>query len=146
MNSRLSPTHGLTEQQRAFVLAFVANGGNRQAAARQAGYSDPRTESYRLLNLPHVLRAIQSERERALHGDMACMALHTMAELLTPETPAHVRFQAARWILEASGHTARPNPAALLGNDRPLAEMSSEELQELAKMGREALNSLAFPE
>jgi hypothetical protein len=56
---RFTPTHALNESQGVFVREFVANGGDRQKAARLAGYSDPRTEGYRLLNTQKVRDAMR---------------------------------------------------------------------------------------
>lgn len=139
-HGKFVPTHGLTEQQGAFVVNYVANGGNRQQAARTAGYSDPRTESYRLLNLPHIRQAIADERERVLGCELASKALATMSELLGEDIPAQVRFQAARWVLEAVGHDS--GRVAREPSDKPLIEMSVDELNDFIRCGSEALNQL----
>jgi len=39
----IDPTDGLTIKQRAFVAGYVANAGNSRAAARAAGYTDPKS-------------------------------------------------------------------------------------------------------
>lgn len=128
-HGKFVPAHGLTEQQATFVVNYVANGGNRQQAARTAGYSDPRTESYRLLNLPHIRQAITDERERVLNCELASKALATMSELLGEDTPAQVRFQAARWVLEAVGHGI--DSGTLEDHEKPLHEMSYYELNQV---------------
>jgi hypothetical protein len=118
-----------------FVRDYVANGGDRQKAARQAGYSDPRTEGYRLLNTQKVRDAIKDEQERAITCEGGSQALATMLGLLVEETPHNVRFQAAKWILEAAGLglaatiPGERNPS----EEMPLSEMCYEELEEFVR-------------
>jgi hypothetical protein len=138
-SGRFTPTHALNESQSVFVREYVANGGDRQKAARLAGYSDPRTEGYRLLNTQKVRDAIRLEQERVLACEGGSKALAAMMTLLGDETPHSVRFQAARWILEAAGHGMAANPAGVWGSPRekPLSEMDSGELEEFVRWGRE---------
>ena len=65
-SGRFIPTHSLNESQATFVREYVTNGGNRMEAAFVAGYSNPRTEGYRLLNTPKIRTAIQQEIERTI--------------------------------------------------------------------------------
>jgi hypothetical protein len=117
------------------VREYVANGGDRQKAARLAGYSDPRTEGYRLLNMQKVRDAIKREQERVIMCEGGSRALAAMLGLLGEETPHNVRFQAAKWILEAAGFglaasiAGERNPS----EDMPLSEMCYEELEELVR-------------
>jgi hypothetical protein len=132
---RFTPTHALNESQGVFVREFVANGGDRQKAARLAGYSDPRTEGYRLLNTQKVRDAIKHEQERLIMSEGGSRALATMLGLLGEETPHNVRFQAAKWILEAAGLglaatiPGERNPS----EEMPLSEMCYEELDEFVR-------------
>jgi hypothetical protein len=139
---RFTPTHALNESQGVFVREFVANGGDRQKAARLAGYSDPRTEGYRLLNTQKVRDAIKREQERVIQCEGASLALASLLDLLKETTPANVRFQAARWILEAAGigpvaQTERPNESAA-----SISAMSIEELESFIAAGRETIRCL----
>lgn len=139
-HGKFVPTHGLTEQQAIFVVNYVANGGNRQQAAGVAGYSDPRTESYRLLNLPHIRDAIAAERERVLTCELACKALATMTDLLGEDTPAQVRFQAARWVLEATGHGS--GQMSVEQSEKPLCDMSHDELEAYIRVSSERITEI----
>lgn len=69
-----------------------------------------------------------------------------MQSLLTdPSAPAQVRFQAARWTLEASGHGLSAVAAALhLGKSgkKDLHEMTTSELAEVVERGRQQLESM----
>lgn len=53
----------LTERQLRFVSAWT---GNLIAAARTAGYSDPKAAAYRLMKEPHVVQAIQKKQDSML--------------------------------------------------------------------------------
>jgi hypothetical protein len=83
---RFTPTHSLNESQGVFVREYVANGGDRQKAARLAGYSDPRTEGYRLLNTQKVRDAIKRKQERIVVCEGGSQALATILALLGEET------------------------------------------------------------
>ena len=69
-----------------------------------------------------------------------------MQNLLTdPAAPAQVKFQAARWTLEASGHGLSAIAAALQlgkGNKKDQHEMTVSELQEVVERGRKQLESM----
>lgn len=141
---RFAVTSGLTEKQRAFVLAYVANGGIATQAAETAGYAVPHTEGWRLMNIPQIRDAIHAEQSRVIECDLATLGVKVIKDLMTNEdTPAHVRFQAARFALESAGHGAASAPVAP-GADRPFIEMDIVELTEFATRGREAIKALAF--
>ena len=76
----------------------------------------------------------------------ATKAWEVMQNLLTdPSAPAQVRFQAARWTLEASGHGLSAIAAALQlgrGNKKDQQEMTVSELQEVVERGRKQLESM----
>lgn len=141
-SGRFTPTHALNESQSVFVREYVANGGDRQKAARLAGYSDPRTEGYRLLNTPKIRKAIQEEQARFITCEGGSKGLAAMMTLLGEDTPHNVRFQAARWILEAAGcgvssvNTNPPTPS--------LSEMTSEELEGFVRKSSAFLSQLAL--
>ena len=138
---RFTPTHALNESQGVFVREYVANGGDRQKAARLAGYSDPRTEGYRLLNTQKVRDAIKHEQERVISCEGGAQALAAMLGLLVEQTPHNVRFQAAKWILEAAGLglAASIVEGRNSSEEVPLTEMCYEELEELVREGRKNL-------
>ena len=115
---RFTPTHALNESQGIFVREYVANGGDRQKAAKLAGYSDPRTEGYRLLNTQKVRDAIKDEQERAITCEGGSQALATMLGLLGEGTPHNVRFQAAKWVLEAAGLGLTANVANVWDSEK----------------------------
>ena len=135
---------GLTEKQAAFVEGVVRGGLNRVEAARVAGYSNPSTESGRLIRIPSVQSAIQRERQAVICTDGARLAWDTVEGLMRDVTAPHaVRFQASRWVLEAAGHGLAAQVAKAQGEgEKDLAGMTLGELEAFISRGREALASL----
>ena len=139
---RFTGTGTLTSKQRAFVREYVRNGGNGAAAMRAAGYrtAHPAKGVYRLLNCPVMRHAIHQEREKLIEGKLANSALSVLEELMNNrETPAPVRYQSARTVLQMAGHGAGAEREAPAHIDRPLIEMSVEELESFVKDGETLL-------
>jgi phage terminase small subunit len=134
----------LNPQQEAFVEAYVANGGNAKSACRSVGFSEDTARD--LLKNHKVREAIELKRDLEIKTTGATLAWQVMQGLLTdPSAPAQVRFQAARWTLEASGHGLSAVAAALaVGNrgKKDLHDMSVSELQEIADRARTWLDSM----
>lgn len=131
----------LTEQQRAFVEAFCSNGGNARRACEDAGYLSPHAPS-RLLGLTQVRHAVGRTLERKIQGEGASLAWGVVQHLLRdPATPSAVRFQAAKWTLEASGLGVRQ---ASGDGGKPLAEMTLADLEATVTASRQALDALAI--
>ena len=129
--------------QAEFVRRVALEGLPLCKAAEVAGYSYPATAGSQLARLPHVRAAIVASRQTAIEGDLASLGLRTMKALMSDElTPAPVRFQAAKWSLEAAGHAAAARSAGLPAADRPLAEMSLTELEDFIKRGEDALGNI----
>lgn len=71
------PLSGLSFQQEAFVLAFMANGGKAQAAAAEAGYAHVHVTGYKLLANKKIAAAVDALRaERRAEIDMALREKH----------------------------------------------------------------------
>ena len=139
---RFTGTGTLTSKQRAFVREYVRNGGNGAAAMRAAGYrtAHPAKGVYRLLNCPVMRHAIHQEREKLIEGKLANNALSVLEELMNDKaTPAPVRYQSARTVLQMAGHGAGSEKEAPAPVDRPLIEMSIEELEAFVKDGEALL-------
>jgi hypothetical protein len=134
---------GLTEKQKSFVRFVAVEGMALCRAAEAAGYSYPATAGSDLARLPHVRAAIVATRQTAIEGDLASLGLRTMRELMSDSlTPAPVRFQAAKWSLEAAGHSREQARAGLPPAEKSLSEMSVGELEEFIKRGESALGGL----
>lgn len=135
----------LSEQQEAFVTEYVRNGGNALAAAKAAGYG-PTVKGDHLMADHRIRVAIEQKRDTEIKTTGATEAWRVMQALLSdPAAPAQVRFQAARWTLEASGHGLSAIAAAIhmgqAGKKDP-GEMSVSELMEVVERGRKQLESM----
>lgn len=132
----------LSEQQQRFVDAYVRNGGNADAAAKAAGYAN----ASNLLAHHKIRQAVELKRDLEIKTTGATLAWQVMQGLLTdPAAPAQVRFQAARWTLEASGHGLSAIAAALQmgkAGKKEQHEMTVSELQEMVDKAREQLTSM----
>jgi phage terminase small subunit len=134
----------LTPKQRVFVNELVRTGCAPTKAARTAGYSDAWTAAYDLTRLPHVAAAIRLERERYISGELANVATGTLhAILVDAAAPASARVQAARTVLEMSGEIGRHKRSA--EDERPLSEMTAEELAGLIDKWQAEKSALAKP-
>jgi phage terminase small subunit len=130
--------------QRSFVMALVRNGVTPTKAAEMAGYSAPRTAGYDVMQLPHVLAAVRMERQRYISGELANVATGTLQAIMTDkEAPAAARVQAARTVLEMSGEIGRHKRPD--DEDRPLSELSADELTRMIDKWTEEKAALAKP-
>ena len=128
----------LTEQQKAFVEAFCSNGGDARRACKDAGYLSPHAPS-RLLGLTQVRHAVSQNLERQIRGEGASLAWGCVLHILRdPATPSAVRFQASKFVLEASGLTQVNQKAEAL----PLASMTLGDLEALVEATRASLASV----
>ena len=140
----VSDGRSLTNRQRRFVQEYVRNGGNGNAAVAAAGYNTahPNASLRALLRKPHVIEALHTERERVLRGKLANRALGVLEELMDdPATPAPVRFQTARTVLQMAGHGAGEEPDRNQP-DKPLIEMSVAELEAFIRDGSKMLSTI----
>jgi hypothetical protein len=140
-----APGIELTPKQRSFVTLLVRNGSTPTQAAREAGYSVPGVASYDLMRLPHIAAAIRFERQRFISGELANIATGTLQDVMTDkEAPASARVQAARTVLEMSGELAKGRGKAD-DEDRPLSELTADELTRLIDRWTEEKAALAKP-
>lgn len=136
---------GLTDKQALFVKALVA--GHKQGqAAEIAGYVGyPDSNASRLVRLPHIQRAIQRETERRLFTEGVPAALEFMVKApADKKLPGAVRYQCAKWVMEAAGHGLAAQRAALglPGEDKPLDQMSVGELEAFLSAGQSAIAAI----
>lgn len=75
--------------------------------------------------------AFKAARTRALSLQLAPKAMQALGELLGPGNPPAVRLQAAKWVLETTGH--RPSAHQVEGG-KSLEDLSSDDLA--AMIGR----------
>lgn len=138
----------LTGKQAEFVKLLVS-GVPQGKAAELAGYTYPDSNASRLVRLPHVQAAIQRESQRVLLTDGVANALSFMVKGPANEKlPGAVRFQCAKWVMEAAGHGLAAQRAALglPDSDKPLSEMSINELDAFLAAGRGAIAQMKAQE
>lgn len=115
-------TAGLTDKQAAFVAAYIQN-PDASAAALSAGYSH-REAGYQVLRAPAVQKALSDARARLIETEGATLAYLTLVDLMKPGQPGNVRLGAAKYLMDAAGHGAKPDTA----REKSLQEMSADEL------------------
>lgn len=93
----------LTDMQAAFVEAFVSNGGHKEEAAIEAGYSPAtaRMQACELLRKPHVMQAVIERTGIELIAS-APRARMTLAKLLEAKSE-YVQLEAAKDLLDRAG-------------------------------------------
>jgi phage terminase small subunit len=89
----------LTPLQEAFVINYVANGGNGTRAAKAAGYekTSAHVRSSQLLRKPAICEAVLV-LTRAMQASHAPAALATVAMLMKRSKSDYVRLEAAKDI------------------------------------------------
>lgn len=94
-----------------------------------------------------VLQAVRVEQSRVLVGDLANAALGVLRTAMTSEdVPWGVRVQAAKTVLDRAGHIAPKAAEPPRAGDKPLSEMTADELEAFIRRGREALDGAARPQ
>lgn len=150
-SGQITGTQGLTVQQRAFVNAYVKNGGNLTEAATVAGYAEPRVYGWQLVRLAHIQAAIHQARsvdisELAVLGLGRVRSILGAAELLDNAAGARVVLDAAKFVVNLAGHV--PPKAAETdddGLDKPMHEMTIAELEAFILRGEEAVRRAKAP-
>jgi hypothetical protein len=141
---REATTSGLSDKQSEFVKHY-SNGMSQTQAAKLAGYSSPGTDAWRLLRTQTVIDAISREMHQRLMTEGQQVALGFMLKAPANEKlPGAVRFQAAKWVMEAAGHGLAAQRAALglPDSEKPLSEMSITELDAFLAAGRGAIAAM----
>ncbi|MEI6644331.1 MAG: terminase small subunit [Novosphingobium sp.] len=127
----------LTDQQAHFVHHFVSMGCTPTEAARAAGYGSPGQEAYRLMRKAHVIEAIRREQDRLINTDGVRIAYKTLVEVMQDKgAAASARVSASRTVWEAARLFSKD---AGHRDDKPLQELSAEELADQIKRFDQAL-------
>jgi hypothetical protein len=142
----LAAYKSLTLQQRAFV-DYVSEGFEISRAVELAGYSDirPDSEAWRLMRQPAIIAAIHLEtaRKLALAAPVALKALIEFAG--DAAIDKRIRLAAAKTLLDRAGHIAPKALAPSKAGEKPLNELSTGELRELADKLERELSDRAKP-
>jgi hypothetical protein len=120
----------LTESQAEFVRQ-MAQGVSRQQAAALAGYAHPKTEAYRLLQLPHVVAALKHEHSRLISADLLPLAIGRLKGILEDKTaPTQHVVKAAVEVIKVAGLHKQSGEGEGDGS-KPLISRSRMELEDL---------------
>lgn len=135
----------LSDQELQFCDFYIGNGGDAKLAAEAAGF-DPGAAK-QLLADARVREVIEIKRDTDIKTAGATRAWAVIQQLMVdPSSPAQVKFQAAKWTLEASGHGLSAVAASLqLGlkqSGKQLHQMSVSELEEFVTRGRQTFDTL----
>jgi phage terminase small subunit len=122
----------LTEKQQKFVHEIV-KGRIPVDAAREAGFqSGLKEQAFRLMHTPAVAAAIRFEITRLLTVEALPLAYRVLTDLARDSSvPAAVRRACARDLMDRAGFVTPKAPEAAAGAEKPLSEMSSDELRGL---------------
>lgn len=126
----------LTDRQKAFVSAYIRNGGNAVAAATDAGYASPRQTAWDTMQLPHIQRAIaeaiRPRLARTAHGVSglieAYIAAWEEAVANDPKAALALNIKELRGLLATVTEKILP-PLAAEPTDKPAGHVSIEELE-----------------
>jgi hypothetical protein len=132
-NGRFMGGGGLTEQQTAFVEAYVSNGCKGSAAATAAGYASPR-DSWRLLNNAAVIEAIRARAAVLVLAKGGTVGVGVLLEVAQDKgATAAARVSAAKWLAEAAGHGLAARKAGeVTDDDTPLDQLPLGDLEQIA--------------
>lgn len=134
----------LNAQQRAFV-ELVLSGATPSLASERAGYArdgqQPASVAARLMQHAGIARAIRIGFERLLSTKGVPIAVRALIHIAQNERyPAAARVAASNSILDRAGIVARK--AETGPDDRPLNELSLDDLRRIAAMGDQAEREL----
>lgn len=129
----------LTEMQRDFCVQVAVHGHCQTEAARLAGYAHPGRNAHALMHDARIRNAIRVLREHYIEGDLASLAFATIRKCMSDETaPWNVRFAAAKYVADIAGFGKEGDDK---GQEKNLSEMSTDELAEFVRRGKDALDS-----
>jgi hypothetical protein len=136
----------LTERQQKFVREVV-KGRRPDDAARAVGYTgDIWSAVGNLLHQPSVATAIRLEINRLLTVEAAPLAYNVLVDLARDTaTPPAIRRACARDLLDRSGFIPPKAESALSATEKPLSDMSSDELRGLVDRLESELGARALP-
>ena len=139
-----SVSGSLSDMQTVFVEHMLNTGGNQKRSAELAGYSNPSVDAWRLMQLPHVQAALRAGTERMLAGAGPKSVKWMVDALDDAKLAGAVRFQCAKWLAEAAGHglAAQRTALGLPLQDKPLSEMTLDELDAFISAGKAATDRL----
>lgn len=120
----------MTDREDDFVMHFVQY-GDAIKAAEAAGYAQAEIQGRQIARRPRVAAAIRIETTRRMQH-MAPVALTVLDKIMRDEkAPAGARVDAAKTILDRAAYVSDPKRSDRSDDNKPLAEYSVEELEQL---------------
>lgn len=148
MSGRMSTQSDLTTRatpaQRSRFVAVLARTGSVAEAAESAGIH-PETGRRWIRADPDLLGAVHAAREIVIRSEGAGLALRVLLEMVERDTtPANVRLQAAKLLLETAGHSAAGAAAdvARARDAAALQDLSADQLERMIAAARGTLDQL----
>lgn len=139
---RFSSGAALTDQQAAFVRAFLRNGGKAREAAEAAGYGDPLRAGWSVQRNPAVVAAIREGLEREGLG-LAAAVIRKARTVLDEDQPLTAPAMGlVRTALEAGQAIGRRQAGEKDNGNKTLADMSLRDLGTDLAAQQEALATL----
>ena len=136
-------TDKLTSQQANFVRHFALNGAIGTQAAEAAGYAQPSTRAWELMQNPVILAAIREAQLRKLHTEGAVVGVGVLLEIARDKTQlSKDRIAAAGKLLDGARLTGHGQEVKETLIDKPLNEMTRDELARFIAAEREAIDAL----
>ena len=133
----------LTKQQSDFVSHYLLNGAVGADAARHAGYAHPGVRAYELLRNPVIITAIHSAVLNDFYVEGAVIAKDVLKKIALNENALDKdRIAACGKMIEVARLTSRAQEISETLTDRPLNEMTRDELARFIAAEREAIDLL----
>lgn len=122
----------LTKLQLQFVELLASSGQTPAECAKAAGYAEASQEAYRLMQKPHIVKALRQRRVELVEGDLTGLALKTLRDTMTDTgAPRDARLKAAKIVLDLGQFNKDANKIKEL-KGKPIAEMTEDELRAMA--------------
>ena len=135
----------LEQRERAFIANYVSHGNGKKAAI-DAGYPESVAKDWRnrLLASAHIAWAVAIETRRSI-AEYAPIALQTLKDLAQNAKSEKVRGECAKHLLAIGGYVAPRSAIERSNADKPLHELSTTELQDMAGRLEDELAGRAKP-
>lgn len=130
----------LTGKHTAFVDAFFIHGGNATAAAKAAGYNNPNSYGLQLVKMPKIASAIRRQYRRTFETRGLSLSWKVLERILTDDKASDaIQAKVALKIVDLVYGKDGNRQDETQVEDKPISEMTVEELEKLVKQGRETL-------
>jgi len=132
---RLPATISLNDRQTTFVQVILSGTADSAVeAARLAGYANPSSDGYRLLQVPTIQAAIEQELRRRLAGELAPLAFRFLEAVLRDKEAKfgeRVRLDAAKLLIDRAGYVPPRQSESTAGEAKEPEQMTTQELHDL---------------